>query len=393
VEERRDDGDTTRLGKADRQQLPLSELPFDLLLSLTHAGERHQPNRSRKIPFRGSCQRLTFCTRPSTSGGGSGYETIEVLLDDRLPYSDRVFELWSSLGVGVREGSMQFMLQGPRTDHLLTFAAIHGLTNTIQCLLTSGRVPLSAVNDIRQPQPLIISAVLSGCIHTVECLVDLGADLDVGTGGYLSHTGSAIGAASHYGDIDILKLLINAGATVNPSLSPKLSCPLALASRSGHEAIVRHLLDAGADVNGEPRGDMPTPIGMAALGGHGQIVRMLLEAGADAKLDYAEGMPTPLCLAAAYGHIETARVLIAAGVDLNYRRGSLHHRTPLQSAVYGHHSLEMVQILLEAGADPNAWDRNYPDEGPPLAIANEKGYKDVARLLIHHGADLDVQLG
>jgi hypothetical protein len=27
------------------------------------------------IPFRGSCQRLTFCTRPSTSGGGSGYET------------------------------------------------------------------------------------------------------------------------------------------------------------------------------------------------------------------------------------------------------------------------------------------------------------------------------
>jgi ankyrin repeat protein len=79
-------------------------------------------------------------------------------------------------------------------------------------------------------------------------------------------------------------------------------------------------------------------------------------------------------------------------VDVNYSRGRSHHRTPLQNAVYGHHS-EMVQILLEAGADPNAWDKNYPDEGPPLAIANEKGYTDIASLLIHHGADLDVQLG
>jgi hypothetical protein len=38
----------------------LRKLPFDLLLSFSHAGERHQPKCSRNLPFRGSCQRLTF---------------------------------------------------------------------------------------------------------------------------------------------------------------------------------------------------------------------------------------------------------------------------------------------------------------------------------------------
>jgi hypothetical protein len=66
---------TTRLGKLGSAAVASSEnLTFDLLLSLTDASERHQPKRSRKLPFLGSCLKLTFSTRPSTRRGGSGYE-------------------------------------------------------------------------------------------------------------------------------------------------------------------------------------------------------------------------------------------------------------------------------------------------------------------------------
>jgi hypothetical protein len=55
---------TTRLGKLGSAAVAnLRSLTFGLLLSLTHAGERHQPKCSRKLPFRGSCQKPTFSTR------------------------------------------------------------------------------------------------------------------------------------------------------------------------------------------------------------------------------------------------------------------------------------------------------------------------------------------
>jgi ankyrin repeat protein len=181
-------------------------------------------------------------------------------------------------------------------------------------------------------------------------------------------------------------LLIKAGAKVNHQSSFD-SCALSLASGEGHETIVRLLLDAGADVDGKPRGGYwLTPIAIASFGGHTEIVRMLIEAGADARLDYADGSPPALSSAASKGYIEIVRLLIGAGVDVNYHGGRFN--TPLQSAVYGGHT-EIVRILLEANADPNAWDK-ASRRGPPLGIANDEGFPEIASLLIRHGARLDV---
>jgi ankyrin repeat protein len=312
--------------------------------------------------------------------------SLQVLFDNRLPYSDRIIKLWYSLGIGYRAREIVkpqiALFQSPRNDQILIFAALLGLTDTLQWLLSSGRVPLSAINGIRKPYPPIVAAVLSGCIDTVQCLIDLRADLDAVAWQF---RGSAIQAASRGGYVDIVRLLIKAGAKVNHQSSFD-SCALSLASGEGHETIVRLLLDAGADVDGKPRGGYwMTPIAIASFGGHTEIVRMLIEAGADARLDYADGSPPALSSAASKGYIEIVRLLIGAGVDVNYHGGRFN--TPLQSAVYGGHT-EIVRILLEANADPNAWDK-ASRRGPPLEIANEEGFPEIASLLIHHGARLD----
>jgi hypothetical protein len=66
-------------------------------------------------------------------------------------------------------------------------------------------------------------------------------------------------------------------------------------------------------------------------------------------------------------------MLIDAGVDVNHCRGHYHSDTPLQCAVSNRHT-EIVHLLLEAGADANAWDKDHSD-GPPLAIASERIYR------------------
>ena len=50
---------------------------------------------------------------------------------------------------------------------------------------------------------------------------------------------------------------------------------------------------------------------------------------------------------------------------------------------------EIVQILLEAGADPNQESRGE-DEGAPLCAAASWGHTEIVRLLLGHGADPNV---
>jgi ankyrin repeat protein len=55
------------------------------------------------------------------------------------------------------------------------------------------------------------------------------------------------------------------------------------------------------------------------------------------------------------GNIQEIKRLVAAGANVNCRDGSLGAWTPLMWAAYEHQD-EAIQVLLHAGADPNARD-------------------------------------
>jgi peptide-methionine (S)-S-oxide reductase len=91
-----------------------------------------------------------------------------------------------------------------------------------------------------------------------------------------------------------------------------------------------------------------------------------------------------LTAAAFYGKIDMVSFLLAQGTDPNgypERSGGFHqHATPLHQAVYSG-SLDVVKLLVEAGASLKAKDKVY--EGTPLGwaeyVPTEEGYDDTAK--------------
>ena len=216
-----------------------------------------------------------------------------------------------------------------------------------------------------------------------------------------------------------------------------------------HPAVVRLLLARGADINaqtdisipdgttGKPEatsGDIgahgpgiyrsravPTPAGAmtpllyAARDGNREMARILIEAGADVNRRAANGTP-PLIAAITNNHIELALFLVDRGADIN-AADDFHKRTPLFAAVemrnpdYIRDSappvadvrdpMELITVLLQRGANPNARVNTTPFRGFYQVSANWANFDgqtaflraalngDVTlmRLLLKHGAD------
>ena len=94
------------------------------------------------------------------------------------------------------------------------------------------------------------------------------------------------------------------------------------------------------------------------------------------------GAPEPGC------SIDCVVLLLRYGADVN-RWDEGNEVTPLVTAVFNNH-IEAVRILLAAGADSNVQD----DEGmSPLRFCAEKGYLEMARLLLLCGATKTIHEG
>ncbi len=165
--------------------------------------------------------------------------------------------------------------------------------------------------------------------------------------------------------------------------------PLHHAIRQGHVEAALTLLEAGADVD-QTIGDNSTPLLMASLSGHWDLASVLLEKGADPTIASSAGT-TPL-----YAILEREWEARAAyGHPTEHQRQETNH-------------LQMMERLLEAGADPDArlnkhlWYMEYTFRVLGGSGINLKGATpfwraayalDLAalRLLADYGADPDIR--
>ncbi|MCI0472751.1 MAG: ankyrin repeat domain-containing protein, partial [Ignavibacteria bacterium] len=135
---------------------------------------------------------------------------------------------------------------------------------------------------------------------------------------------------------------------------------------------VLHLLDNGADVNMVWKSVDQSLVTRAALLNQEEMVKLLIERGANVNPKYGE----TLCEAVSSQNIEIVRMVLNAGARVNGDFG-FENNTPLHRAAYTGIA-EIVQLLLSAGADTGARNRNIET---PLQIAERLGFKECAELL------------
>lgn len=158
--------------------------------------------------------------------------------------------------------------------------------------------------------------------------------------------------------------------------------PLHQAAKGGDEQLVRLLLDRGASTTARVSDKRCTPLHYAAVGGSPAIVKLLVENGADINAQEHNGA-TAVRLAALEGGEDVVRLLVL-GYGANLSLTDRYAKTPLHwVASYG--TPAMVELLLQGGADINA--RCLRNKSP-LDLATAFGREAVVRKLVESGASV-----
>jgi ankyrin repeat protein len=159
---------------------------------------------------------------------------------------------------------------------------------------------------------------------------------------------------------------------------------LGRAAQFGRVADVEYLLDLGADLTWTgPQGWSVLQWTARALqteatpdreldAGKAQVVSLLVNAGAQVDTRDEAGR-TPLAHASLFGFHQTAIALIDAGADVNARDDN--GRTPLMHAAVGSGTVDLVETLLDDGADR---DMQSTDGQTAEEIARSQGRDAIA---------------
>lgn len=184
--------------------------------------------------------------------------------------------------------------------------------------------------------------------------------------------------AAAVGDLELVNRLLAAGASAQ-AVDERGRSALLAAVQNRRGDVARALVVAGADVNRKDRDGMSAFLAAAATG-QADVVRLALAHGADVRsTDRYDG--TALIVASQHGNPEVVKLLLKAGIPVDHVN-QLGWTALLEAVVLGDGSTryeEIVQLLLDAGADANLADR----EGvTPTRHARERGYKTMVKMLM-----------
>lgn len=274
-------------------------------------------------------------------------EVIDTLLnhgaDPRAPCNqDRLWETTAQQldeDTGSDIGAVVNLLPMP-------LAATMGNDKIVEKLIKHG----ADMHDSRIAWPPICLAAAAGHDSTVRLLVTYGARVDDKT--WVEAT--PLYLAAYEGHASTVKLLLSLGARRDRnSLFGLTALNGAVTGRSYH--AVKTLCMHGALVNKSNNTHGCSPLHMAARDGQVEIAKLLLQFGAESSVTNINRR-TPLHTAVQYGQLGMARLLLDHDhINASDRLGF----TALHLAVK-QGSIELVTLLLEAGADAN--------------IANNKGF-------------------
>ena len=208
--------------------------------------------------------------------------------------------------------------------------------------------------------------------------------IDVNLGEYGRTTPLYI--AVQEGRLDIMELLLAVhGINVNLAGADGTTA-LSYAAQRGQEKVVMRLLEV-PDINVDARkDDGATPLFCAAQKGFRGVVELLIKRGADVNQPLYDGTPL-LCVLVDTQNVEMIRFLLQApGIQVNQTTRDLS--TALAIASQRGHK-EIVRLLLRKKADPNI---ALEIGTTPLHLACLFGHPPIVEMLLHAKADIDAEV-
>jgi uncharacterized protein len=309
----------------------------------------------------------------------------------------------------------------------LHYAVYHDDVALVESLLKAGAKPSVANKYGSTP---LLEAAVRGDPVVIEKLLKAGADANQGN----ADGQTALLIVSRTSNLSVAKLLIGHGANVNVTERWHDQTPLMWAAAEKQPTMVKLLLDRGAKVDArsrlnnwtrmvtaEPRAQMRdvggfTPLLYAAREGCLECVQLLLAGHADINLPDPEGV-TPLIMALTNFHFDVGAYMVSKKANVNtwdwWGRTPLWATVDLNTIPHGGRpdrpslddttSVKMIEILLDAGANPNVQLKLFPpyravgpDRGAdmmltmgstPLLRAAKAADVAAIRLLLAHGAN------
>ena len=342
---------------------------------------------------------------------------LEYTETGHIPLSTAVCNLCSSTTRLLASTKIGLNAKHPvRSTSVLHFAARKSFRTGMKILLDAG-----ATVDIRNKYDItpLHEAVIKGDSLAVKMLLEYGADVSLRDCNGLN----ALQLASKRKSDNVLAVLLDHGAEVDACdlTAREVFTPLTYAIMSNTPTMIRKLLEKGANVNFQARahGDpVLCPLHQAVKRNMRSAVEIILEFKPD--LEMQDSLKRSPLTSACYNStgVEMVKLLLAAGADPGTK---LHHGTPLVIEIIKANRFTLAQLLIDSGARldwrgtrretlihslasqdrfeaiefvlKNDFDINAQDSSgrTPLMVAAQNDYISTIRVLLEHGASIDMQ--
>lgn len=189
--------------------------------------------------------------------------------------------------------------------------------------------------------------------------------------------------AAEQGQLETLKKCLDNGVDINVT-NRQGRTAIINASLNKHYECVSFLINAGADIDKQDQTCF-NPFLLSCLNNDLTLLRLVLPANPNLDLLTRFG-GVGITPASEKGHVEIVRELLEK-TEINVNHTNFVGWTPLLEAIVlndgGEKQQQIVELLLANGANPHMTDK-YGKK--PLELAKEKGYTEIAALLVAAGA-------